>query len=194
MTDPSTDHVYTSQPTEGEQSFFTELARQDKGRLAILRRNAGNNLAEARGITWFYELLARYSHGRNEELYFLVATLFASDKAAVEHKGSSKGDFGATMHALRAKSSSSASLDRRFNILLDADYEPNTGGELAYRIRQATKFIISKKDPSVRINWPQLLQDLKRWNTPNKTTHKKWARSYYAPTQDTVATDVAQDV
>lgn len=171
--------------TESERAFIQELAKQDKGRLAILRRNAGNPLAEARGIAWFHSLLGRFSNEWNEEAYFMIATLFASDKDAIDGRNKSNGNFGATLRALRNKSAKSPSdpspLDRRFNILLDADFDPADGGELAYRLRQMTKRVIAEKDSSVRINWPQLLRDVKFWNSEKKYTQKSWARRYYAP-------------
>jgi CRISPR system Cascade subunit CasB len=153
---------------------------------AALRRNAGNQLCEARGVAWFYSLLGRYSgNGRHDEAYFLSATFFASDKDAIEGRNRFTGDFGSTLRALRSKSGAAASdvspLDRRLNILLDADFDPAFGGELAFRLRQMTRLVISKKDPAVRICWPQLLRDVKLWNSGRKAVQKRWARSYYAP-------------
>jgi CRISPR type I-E-associated protein CasB/Cse2 len=169
-----------------ERSFIGELAKQDNGRLAMLRRNAGNSLAEARGVAWFYGLLGRFPDRRNEEAFFLIATLFAADKGAIDRANRPhRGDFGATLRALRNKSAKSPSdpspLDRRFNTLLDADFDPANGGELAFRLRQMTKRIIAEKDLSVSIDWPQLLLDVKFWSNEKKTTQKNWARSYYAP-------------
>jgi len=168
-----------------ERSFIGELARLERGRLAALRRNVGNSLCEARGIAWFYGLLNRYAKPWNEEAYFLIATLFAADKDAIDGKTASKGDLGATLRALRAKSGASTSeaspLDRRFNILLDADFDAKMGGELAFRLRQLTKLVISKKEPSARIYWAQLLHDVKFWNGDRKAVQKRWARSYFAP-------------
>ena len=176
-------------PTEGEKAFLKELSGQDKGRLAMLRRNAGNTIAESRGSLWFYDLLGRYDKsGKNEEVYFLIATLFASDKDAIEGRNKFGGDFGATLRALRLASgvlaSDSSPLDRRFNILLDADFNPDRGGELSFRLRQMTKLVISRKDPTVRINWSQLLRDVKFWGGDHKNVQKRWARSYYAPVLD----------
>lgn len=183
-----------------ERDFVTELAKQDKGCLAILRRNAGNSLAEARGTAWFHGLLGRFSNQWNDEAYFMIATLFASDKDAIDGKNKFKGNFGATLRALRNKNANSPSdpspLDRRFNTLLDADFDPANGGELAFRLRQMTKRIVAEKDPSVRINWPQLLHDVKFWSGEKKHTQKSWARSYYAPilnsTQETQPESVTE--
>lgn len=171
---------------ERERLFFSLLAKQDKGRLAVLRRNAGNSLADAKGpVAWFHGLSQRYSGEYGEETCFLIATLFASDKDAIEGKNRFKGNLGATLHALRQQSgvsqSESSPLDNRFNTLLDADFNPENGGELAFRLRQMTKRIISAKDRFIRIDWPQLLHDIQLWNHEKKYTQKYWARSYYAP-------------
>lgn len=184
--------VVTSEAEEdaAAREFISELARQDTGRLAVLRRNAGNSISEARGVAWLYGLLSRYAKPRNEEAHFMIATLFASDKKTIndiiEGKNAFRvGNFGATLRALRSKSVKSPSdpspLDRRFNILLDADFDPRKGGELAFRLRQMTKRVVSEKDPAVRINWAQLLLDAQLWNRADKRAHKRWARSYYAP-------------
>lgn len=186
------DYTSARNPTDGENAFINELSKQDNGRLSQLRRNAGNTIAEARGVMWFYDLLNRFDSSRRyEETYFLVATLYATDKSEV--KGN-KGDLGTTLRMLKSASGASASesnpLDRRFNILLDADFDPNTGGELSFRLRQVVKLITSKKDPSVRINWPQLLHDLKAWQRSTRVAQKNWARSYYAPQLDNSQTNI----
>ena len=180
---------------ELERKFIGDLADaldKDTGRAAMLRRNAGNTIAEARGVKWFFGVLGarpinRHKDGTfyDEEAYFLIATLFASDKDAIADKNRFKGNFGATLLALKNNSgkltSEQSPLDRRFNTLLDADFDPATGGELAFRLRQMTKRVIAEKDSSVRINWPQLLRDVKLWSNEKKWTQKSWARSYYAP-------------
>lgn len=156
-----------------EKAFIETLSKLDNGQKAALRRNAGNTLAEARNVNWFYGISSRFAREWDEEAYFLVATLFAFDKTG----GGQAGNFGDTVRKLRTNDST----DRRFNILLDADFDPRTGGELSYRLRQMVKWVLSKKDLNSRINWPQLLFDLKRWNHERKYIQKQWARRYYAP-------------
>jgi CRISPR system Cascade subunit CasB len=177
----------------GFESQFIEHLRticKDTGMAAALRRNAGTTLAEARNAMWFYRCLATWHvNEREEEQFFLVATLFALDKSAHEAAGEFQGDFGATLRILDKKyygknEQKESPLDRRFNILLDADFDPMTGGELAFRLRQMVKLVTSKRDPQVRINWPILLADIRRWNHGRKWVQKKWARSYYAPISD----------
>jgi len=160
-----------------------------KGRLAMLRRNAGEPLAEARGITWMYVLLNDFGRGLDgqgrgydDETLFLTATLLAFDRKYLEGrpKPPQAGSFGRTMAALKSQPGANAeSIERRFAILLDADYDPHTGeGELPFRLRQTVKLVLSK---DVGIDWPQLLMHLSRWNDADKWVQKKWAKEFYAP-------------
>jgi CRISPR type I-E-associated protein CasB/Cse2 len=182
---PNTETAVQEDRLAAERAFIADLVKLDKGKLAVLRRNAGNLLSEAKGVYWFHGLLAGQGQRLSEEACFLVATLAASDKDAIGGRNRFTGNFGATCRALRNVSgrlpSEPSPLDRRFNTLLDADFDSASGGELSFRLRQMTKRIIAEKDPSVRINWPQLLRDVRFWNSGRKLTQKQWARSYYAP-------------
>jgi CRISPR system Cascade subunit CasB len=144
--------------------------------LAILRRNAGHTIAESRGaIGLFYRILPRQMAGsREEEIFFLIASLYGLN--AYAHKG----DFGSTYSLVR-RISGSESIDRRFTILLDSEFDVIDGirpggGELAFRLRQAVKLAAGK---SVGVDWPRLLADLTKWNEPWRAIRKQWARSYF---------------
>ena len=160
---------------------FTEAVRawnvDQKGRLAILRRNAGEPIAGARGVSWIYSLLQRFERLGDEPL-FLTATLLAFDRPYLEGRGAFTGSFGRTMSALKAQpGASEESLERRFAILLDADFEAREGtGELPFRLRQTVKLVLSKDG---RIDWPRLLSDLRHWNHPEKYVQKRWAKDFY---------------
>lgn len=168
---------------------FTDTVRRwretHKGRLAVLRRNAGNTLADAHGVVWFYDLLDRFSRGQNSgsqdrdsDLLFLVATLLAFDRAALEGRAFS-GNFGRTMAALKAApGTNEETVARRFAILLDCTLAPESAGEMAFRLRQTVRLVLSK---GVGIDWPQLLYDLRGWSLPDKRVQKCWARHFYAP-------------
>ena len=160
-----------------------------KGRLAMLRRNAGEPLAEARGITWMYVLLNDFGRGLDgqgrgydDETLFLTATLLAFDRKYLEGrpKPPLMGSFGRTMAAMKRQPGANAeSIERRFAILLDADFLPRTGeGELPFRLRQTVKLVLSK---DVGIDWPRLLNDLSAWNNADKPVQKRWAKEFYAP-------------
>jgi len=161
---------------EIKATFLERLQAQaapgaNKGPLAILRRNAGKSLAEAHGVYGVFYRLFPARPARDEELYFLFATLFA-----LGPRVDFEGDFGASMARLRAVYNPSA-VDRRMTILLDTEMDGTAPGELGFRMRQAVKMLAGK---GIGINWPQLLDDLLWWSDPRKLVQKRWASSYFA--------------
>ena len=100
-----------------------------------------------------------------EEEYFLAATLYPlADEGGT-------GNFGASLRQAR-QASNAPGVDRRMEILLDADES-----QLPFRLRQATRFLASNE---VRVNWTQLLNDLLYWTHMDRFVQKNWARSYFA--------------
>jgi len=147
------------------QAFFERLEGLDAAGRARLKRNAGNSLAESRGVLGlFYSLLPPDVPAYQEETFFLVATLYPLAE------GGNQGNLGAALHRARTKDNAKG-LDRRVEILLDADE-----AQLSFRLRQAIHFLHSNR---VRVNWPSLLQDLLRWNAPKRFVQQRWARSYF---------------
>lgn len=154
---------------EQSKQFITRLSQLDAGELAMLRRNAGNTLAQSRGAYGlFYRLLPALLESR-AEVYFLVASLYDLNRFNLP------GNFGQTMRQVK-KLSGSANVDRRMAILLDSSMD---GGELGYRLRQCVKLATSR---GVGINWEQLLLDLLQWHYPSKQVQKTWAKSYFGET------------
>lgn len=146
-------------------SFIARLEALDAGDRARLKRNAGKTIAEAHEVLGlFYGLLPPGTPQYQEEVYFLLATLFPLAS------GGGKGDFGAHL-AFAQNSKNSKGLDRRVEILLDADLN-----QLHFRLRQAVHFLQSCR---VHVNWLQLLDDLLQWNHPDRFIQKRWARSYF---------------
>jgi hypothetical protein len=82
------------------------LYESDRGKIASLKRNAGNVLADSRGLTWFYFYLMRHfaTRGdRDNNLCMLVASLMTFDQETM-FKGLRPvmpADFGATLAGLR---------------------------------------------------------------------------------------------
>jgi CRISPR system Cascade subunit CasB len=151
--------------------FFTRLAALRPGERARFKRNAGKSLAESQQGTMglFYRTLPSDVARYQEETYFLTATLYplADDGG--------KGSFG---HALRRarQSDNTAGLDRRIEILLDADES-----QLPFRLRQALRYLAAKQ---VRVNWSGLLTDLLNWQNPQRFVQERWARDYFTDTQE----------
>ena len=165
------------------ERFVGRLEELSRGDLAILKRNAGCTLAESRNaLQLFYRILPRQLHGsRDEELFFLVATLYANNRRGMS------GSIGKTMKMMkngREGSDKSKSIDRRLKMLLDSRFEridgfKPGGGEMAYRLRQTVKLADSKE---VGIEWPRLIVDLTGWDHPAKYVQKRWAKDFYAET------------
>lgn len=161
-----------SKVIEQSEQFIDRLAKLDTGELAVLRRNAGNTLAQSRGVYGLFYRLLPATAGNRAEVFFLVASLYGLNKLKVT------GDFGQTMRLVK-QSSGSANLDRRMAILLDSSMDLmdlSGGGELGYRLRQCVKVAASK---GVGVDWVQLLADLLQWSYASKSVQKKWARSYF---------------
>lgn len=148
-------------------TFIARLGKLDAGERAKFKRDAGKTLNEASSIGLFYRLLPYGLTPGQEEIYFLLATLYP-----IAESGGS-GNLGASLHRAREpKPSQNKGLDRRVEILLDAD-----ATQLGFRLRQAIKFLKSKR---VRVQWTLLLNDLLKWNSPYRSVQKQWARAYFA--------------
>jgi CRISPR system Cascade subunit CasB len=147
------------------KAFLDKLAALDAGDKARLKRDAGKTLAEARSIGLFYRLLPHGLSPAQEETYFLVATLYPLAE------GGGTGNLGGALHQVRDPQNHKG-LDRRVEVLLDSD-----ATQLPFRLRQAVKFCRSNR---VHVDWQRLLEDLLRWNRPNRPVQKQWARGYFA--------------
>lgn len=151
------------------------LKDNDRGAMAVLRRNAGLSIAESQGaLDVFYRLLP-FDIKYDEEFYFLIATLYPLNPQNVY-----EGNLGDAMATLRQKRGNTA-LDRRMAILLDAQTERLPSGvvipgELGFRLRQTVKLLASAE---VRVNWHDLLRNVLNWNHPEKWVQKSWARAYF---------------
>lgn len=151
------------------EAFIDRLTKLDPGSKAQLKRSAGQSLREARHCTGlFYRILPYGVPVWQEEIYFLVATLYPLADAAKE------GDLGASLQRAR-QASNSKGMDRRVEILLDAD-----ANQLPFRLRQAIRYL---KASEVRVNWSSLLEDLLDWAKPGRRVQQRWARAYFADTK-----------
>lgn len=156
------------------QEFIAALERLDAAGRARLKRNAGRTLAEARDIhRAFFQSLPYTVSQRQEDDYFLVATLFP----LVPHAAQA-GSLGTSLRQVRRVRNGSNegqinSLDRRFQALLDSDRE-----QVSFRLRQAVRLIAADRE-HVPLNWEQLLLDLLNWEHPNHFVQLRWARDYF---------------
>jgi hypothetical protein len=121
-------------PLEDAQHFFSTLARwrddsqgpSQRGKLAQLKRNAGENLP-GRNVLWFYELLHQGNvqlRLRRQNEYFLLATLFDLNRYSGSGGQPPDENLGGTLRrTIQQRSVNEESVRRRLQILLDADFE-----------------------------------------------------------------------
>lgn len=159
-----------------EEQFVQRVEQSDGGRLAALRRGCGERDPVEGRCAW---LLSLIGGAASEPVAFLAASLLAQYSTASIRAGGHRGpgDFGTTWK--RAISGSgSKSIERRFHVLLDAEFDPRTGdGDLPYRLRQMVRYAAAK---GAGTNWPTLVVDLKYWNHPEKRVQKRWASSFFS--------------
>lgn len=165
----------TKQDLTRETEFITRVESLGSSELAQLRRGCGERDPVEGRCPWLIGLVYGVS---SEATAFLVASLLAQYKTVDIRAGRHhlEGDFGLTWKKAIAGSSSD-SIKRRFHILLDASYEPQTGnGDLPYRLRQMVRYAATK---GIGVNWPLFLKHLRGWNSPEKWVQKKWAESFF---------------
>lgn len=176
----------TTAERTAEVEFLDRIEKLDAGKLAMLRRGCGERDPVEGRCPWLVSLI----HGAaSESTAFLVASLLAQYRTADVRAGRhrSNGNFGTTWRWAIA-GNDSKSIERRFHVLLDADYDPWSGdGDLPHRLRQMVRYAASR---GVGIEWPVMLTDLKFWNHPEKRVQKRWARSFFSAEsrEDTEAT------
>lgn len=153
------------EPVSNQAYFIARMQSLDVGDRARLKRCAGKTLSEAKDVLGlFYSLLPHGLPQYQEEVYFLVATLYP-----LAGEGG-KVDLGSSLAQAR-NASNNKGLDRRMEVLLNADLP-----QLHFRLRQAIHFLQSCR---VNVNWLQLLDDLLHWDHPDRYIQQRWARSYF---------------
>jgi CRISPR type I-E-associated protein CasB/Cse2 len=153
-------------------TFTEKLAKLEAGEKARLRRDAGKTLSECQNIGLFYRLLPYGVPTGQEEIYFLVATLYP----LLQNGG--MGNFGTVLRQVRdSDDKKNKGLNRRVEILLDSDTD-----QIRFRLRQAMRFVRSRY-PKANVNWARLLDDLLRWNNPARYVQQEWAREYFGLSQ-----------
>jgi len=174
-------------------TFVKRLRDLDDGERARFKRNAGTSMDESHNaLGLFYKrLLFDYSlRERDEDVYFLIATLFPFEKKPKQTPESSATEpserpknFGASLGKIRhriegKKEGAAKGLDNRFERLLDADEQ-----QLSYYLRHEAHFLMNQEGG--RIHWEQLLRDLLIWDYADRRVQRRWARDYFAsPAQE----------
>ena len=157
--------------TEKKRYYFIEYLESlrdanDRGALASLRKGLGKAPGSVPAMyPTVYPHLPPNISKRDEENYFIIASLFATHPDA-----GGRGNMGDVFRQLMEKTQS-GSIENRFVAILNTHRE-----ELAVHLRHAVSLA---KANSVPVDWNQLLGDIKYWDNDNKYTQKQWARSFW---------------
>jgi CRISPR system Cascade subunit CasB len=154
-------------------STFLERLRQrsnDRGLMASLRCALVDSKKHR---AW--PALSRIGVSITNEPDTLVAALFATHP-----EGADTGNLGTTCRAIEASrgenhsdSDKLTSTERRFQNLLAAEW----GDELFHRV---TRIILMAKSQGVRVNYEQLLVDLRQYRQWRDQVRTRWAAAYWA--------------
>ena len=100
----------------------------------------------------------------HDRAVFLTAALFAEYPEAKQNSR----DLGRSVNLISEKS---ASIERRFVALLDAEAD-----DLHYYLRQMVALL---KAHGMAVNWDQLFKDIRGWDNPGRRVQRTWARSFW---------------
>lgn len=151
--------------------WLDEINKRDARVRAVLRRSLAFDPGAFPAAYPYIEPFLKEddSHWRRR-VHYLVAALWASHWKTGRDGVSLPIGKAAARHQLATES---ASTERRFIALLDADAD-----ELPYRLRQMVALL---KDQT--IDFSALLTDLLRWQSPDKRIQNQWARQFYRSLQ-----------
>ena len=141
-------------------------ARDTKVRAVLRRSLAFDPGTHIPAFPYVEPFLKGEAEGWRRQMHYLVAGLWAAHWR--------EGRTGATTPlakacALHQIASGSASTERRFIHLLDADRE-----QLPHRLRQMVALLNAQP-----LDFQPLLNDLLYWNKAEKSTQNAWARAFY---------------
>lgn len=140
----------------------------DRAALAALRRGLGRP-STMEMCRYVVPWLPAECHPLDEELYFTIASLFASHP-----KPGGSGTMGDAL-ARVAADSGAASVERHFVALLKSRSE-----ELADRLRHVVALARSHNVP---ICWHQLFRDIRAWQHPSRYVQRSWARAFWTASE-----------
>ena len=165
-----------SSEAKAENRFIKYLEnlsrRQDRAALANLRRGLGKKPGAAMEMyPYLGQFLPAERNARYDNAVFIVAALFAYYSDAPK----TAGNLGASLRRL-AGETDSKSIEMRFVALLNAETD-----ELPNYLRQIIGLLKSK---DVAVNWEQLFDDVRQWNSDNRYAQTRWARSFWGNFND----------
>lgn len=142
---------------------------ENRGAMAHLRRGLGKKPGTVAEMYPYVSpwLNAEMPRGARDN-YYIVASLFALHG---EHQQGA--NLGGAFHQVWVDSDKSASIEKRFVNLLNANRE-----ELPNRLRHIVSLLKSRQ---VQLDFDRLFKDLRWWDSEFKSVQEHWARSFWTP-------------
>jgi len=160
-------------------AWLEDMNTRDTKVRAVLRRSLafapGTNI---QAYPYVEPFLKNEEDGWRRQVHYLVAGLWSAHWREGRTESSIPLAKACAQHQIK---SGSASTERRFIHLLDADCE-----QLPHRLRQMVALL--KDQP---IDFQALLDDLRYWNNTDKRKQNEWARAFYRtlnPTDSSIET------
>lgn len=181
-----------TRPSPVQQRFVEYLCKlgdresPDRAALAALRRAAGSYPGtSAAAHPYVAPWIPMEMSDREADAFYLIAALFATHPMNWETNLDQPGrtNFGASFHQLRNEESES--VERRFVALLNSHRD-----DLPNHLRHAVSLLRTNE---VRVDFAQLLQDMRYWDHPDRFVQRDWARSFWAPTREAQPQTVVAD-
>jgi CRISPR system Cascade subunit CasB len=154
-----------------DQFFVTQLEKlrdtkspQGRAALAKLRRGLGKKMGTPEMYPYVVPFLSSDSSKKEQELYFLIAALFAHHPDSAP-RGTSLGK------VFRAMSEGKESIERRFTALLSADVD-----DIGNHMRQV---VALAKSHGIAIDYHRLFFDFKKWSYSSRPVQLAWARDFW---------------
>ena len=147
-------------------AWLEKLNETDNKARAVLRRSLAFEPGQYIPAFPYVEPFVKNDDGWRRAMHYLVAGLWAAHWRQGQTGQQMPMAKACAVHQLQ---SGSASTERRFINVLDADRE-----QLPHRLRQMTALLAEQP-----IDFEQLLGDLLAWNYDSKRTQNTWAREFY---------------
>lgn len=158
-------------------AWLEDLNARDTKVRAVLRRSlAFDPGAHIPAFPYVEPFLKGEAEGWRRQMHYLVAGLWAAHWREGRSGAATPLAKACAQHQL---ASGSASSERRFIHLLDADRE-----QLPHRLRQMVALL--NEQP---VDFQALLNDLLYWNHPEKKAQNAWARAFYRTLNPTEAVE-----
>lgn len=148
---------------------YLEASADDRAMLAALRRGLGAAPGdpETVGMMPYVERRIRKEASRSEvQDIYMLAALFALHPSSI-----SSGNMGDHLRRQAAEDGSAEATERRFVQLLRMRRET-----LEPRLRQQISILKAKDE---KVNWHQLIADLRNWDHPKRFVQRRWASAFW---------------